>query len=345
MKLNFKCMPQGSLPYKDVESALRMQIKLFENIPYLPFLPLAAKNETLVHRIFSGVSAIHKKDKNYILESNADVFKEKAKELNEDFNNSSDLSKYITNSFFFDKYLQIIEKIKPKETVVSLLGPFTISQMLKNDDVELFSDKLYRKFLIQLVCVKSLAYANLIKSISPETKVIVMLEEPELKMFGSVKRENDDINLDVAIGLFTKIVDKLHANDVIAGIQSFGKCDWQIAIDSGFDIISFDAYNNPNNLNIIASKVNAFLAAGGYINWGFVPVTNEDVIKNLKADDLYNKLIKTFENLINEGVTAKLVYNNSTISTLGNMEKLPIMFAEKALMLSNQVAKKIPTLQ
>jgi len=145
--------------------------------------------------------------------------------------------------------------------------------------------------------------------------------------------------------LYSKIIDKLHAEDIVVGIQSFGKCDWNIAIDAGVDIISFDAYNNPNNLNIFSSKVNEFLSMGGYINWGFIPVKSEEMIKNLKIDDLYNRLIKTFEGLINEGVVAKLVYNNSVVSVLGDMDKLPIMFAEKALILSTQIAKKIPNLR
>lgn len=345
MKLNFKCLPQGNLPYKDIEPATRMLIKLFDNIPYLPFFPLAEKNESLVNRTLNKIPGVQKKGNKYVLEQDIELFKEKIAELDKNFNDGINVDKYITESFFTDKYLQIIERVKPKSTVISLLGPFSISQMLKKDDAELFADKLYRKFLIQLICVKCLAYTNLVLRKSPDTKIIIILEEPELKNFGTVKRNNEDINLDVAISLYSKIIDKLHSNNITVCMQSFGKCDWQIAIDSGFDIISFDAYNNPNNLNIIAPKVNDFLAAGGFINWGFVPVTNETTIRNLKVDDLYNKLVKTFENLINEGVSAKLVYNHSTVSVIGSMENLPIMFAEKALILSTQIAKKIPTLQ
>ena len=87
------------------------------------------------------------------------------------------LEKYKINSFFLPKYIQILKRIKPAETVVNLLGPFTIAQLLTNkDDQHILSDKCYRKLVIQAVSVKAMWIINKIKEASPDTVPIIILE-------------------------------------------------------------------------------------------------------------------------------------------------------------------------
>ena len=142
--------------------------------------------------------------------------------------------------------------------------------------------------------------------------------------------------------MFAKVIQKIKECHGLVGIQCFEKCDWQIPIEAGADIISFDAYNNPNNLNIIAEKINDFLAGGGRINWGIVPVMTEALVKSLTVDQVYDRFAKTVENLVIAGVSERLAYNRAMVSINGNVNKLPLIFAEKALMLSVQLSKRIP---
>lgn len=157
-----------------------------------------------------------------------------------------------------------------------------------------------------------------------------------------IKRENEDVTRETVINLFTKVINKIKEYHGLVGIQCFEKCDWQIPLEAGADIISFDAYNNPNNLNIIAEKINNFLIGGGRINWAIVPVKTEALVKSLNIDSVYNRFIKTIDGLVLSGVSERLAYNRSTVSIQGNVDKLPIIFAEKALILSTQLAKRIP---
>ena len=41
-------------------------------------------------------------------------------------------------------------------------------------------------------------------------------------------------------------------------------------------------------------------------------------------------------------VSLDLLYKNATVSVQDNMADLPILFAEKALMIANQISKKLP---
>ena len=118
--------------------------------------------------------------------------------------------------------------------------------------------------------------------------------------------------------------------------------DWQIPINAGVDIISFDAYNNPNNLSIMPDIITEFLKRGGKINWGIIPVMTESIVKSLNLDYVSKRLFSTMEGLIIAGVPENLVYNSALVSIQGDVHDLPVIFTEKAIILANQLSKKIP---
>ena len=68
----------------------------------------------------------------------------------------------------------------------------------------------------------------------------------------------------------------------------------------------------------------------------------EAVVKSLNIDYIAHRLCATMDGLILAGVPERLVYNSALVSIQGNVDKLPIIFAEKAVILSTQLAKRIP---
>lgn len=340
-----RCMPVGSLPYEDDSATTKMMVKLYEKIPYLALLPKVDIDENLLFRTLSNIPNIKFKGKNAVLVDDAITFRPEINALDVAFNNPTmeNLEPFGDCSYFLPKYMLIINRLKPAYTVINLLGPLTASQILSTEgNKQIASDRLYRKLLVEAVAVKALWFINEIKSFSPNTTPIVVLEEPLLYKIGELKRENEDITQDVIVNFFAKTIEKIKEAGAKVCIQSFEKCDWQIPIKAGVDIISFDAYHNPNNINIISDKISSFLRGGGIINWGIVPVKNETLIKSLSVEKLYDRFIDTISTLIMDGVDEKLIYNNAMVSTQGDLENLPLFFAEKALILSTQLAKRIP---
>ena len=345
MKKSFRCLPTGDLPYQTDKAATRMMVKLFENIPFLANLPDASPDETLIKRTLMNIPGVFIKDKKIIFNNSEPDLKQKLIALDVAYNNPSaeNLEQYAFNTFFLHKYWQIIDRIKPQETVVNLLGPFTVSQRIVNKEgTQLLADKYYRKIITQAISIKALWIINKIRELSPETVPLILFEEPLLHKAGDVKRENEDVTRDVIVNLLKNVINKVHSFDARAGVQCFEKCDWKIPIEAGADLISFDAYNNPNNLNIIPEQVNEFLVRGGRINWAIVPVRNETLVKNLTIDNIYDRFIKTIEGLIIAGTSERLTYNRSSVSIQGDVNHLPLIFAEKALILANQLGKRIP---
>lgn len=344
MEIAAKYMPPGALPYNNIKNTTAMMAKLFRNTPFIPVLPNFSQEDTLDRRLFENIPGIsYDKDKLVLNIGVLDYEKEVAV-FEKVFRNpdSQHIEKYGFNAGFLEKYFQMIKKFQSQYAYINLLGPFTVSQILTSAaQGQILADKSYRKLFIQAVCVKALWLIKKIKQYCPNTIPIVILEEPMFGQFGMVKRENDEITADMVISLFSKVIEKLKSFGAIVGVQCFEKCDWSIPIKSGADLISYDAYNNPNNLSIIPDLLIDFLRNGGVINWGIVPVVSDNMVKGLSIDYLEKRLSSTIGGIILAGVPAELLYRNIMISLNNNPDKLSVMFAEKAIMLANQLGSRL----
>ena len=345
MKLRTRCFPLGALPYETIQTATKMVAKFFEQMPFLAVLPNLSPEDSVLQRTLGNIPGIIIKDTRVSLNLGDASYKAGLLKLDKAFNNPTpaNLEPFAIEAPFLEKYLQIIKKFQSANAVINLIGPFTISQLLTVAAEEhMLVDKNFRKLFIQSVCVKALWMMNKIKEYCPTTVPIVVLEESLFGQLGNIKRENEDITVDLVTNLFVRVAEKIKAAGGLVAVQCLDKCDWKIPINAGVDIISFDAYSNYNNLSIIPEKLVEFISRGGKINWGIVPVMTEAMVRSLNIDFLTKRLFHSFEDIIISGVPERFIYNSSLVSVQGNVDKLPVLFAEKAIILSSQLSKRIP---
>lgn len=344
MKISFKCLPVGSLPYDNISYAVKMMMKLFEKSPFLPLMPMVNPEDTLLNRTIEGIPGIHVRPKKIIIKTSGDAFKQDFLTLDKAFSSPDMdiLEQFKIKSCFMEKFLLMMERLKPAETVVNLYGPFSLLQKLENKEIpDIIADKSCRKLVIEAICAKALWMIGMIKAYSPDTLPIIMLEEPMLHKVGDVRRQNEEITREMIVNIFAKVTQKIKEYQGAVGIQCFEKCDWTISIEAGADIISFNAYNHPNNINILPETITNYLAGGGRINWAIVPVMNEATVKALNIDSVCTRFEKTVEGLVAAGVSERLIYSRAMVSVQGNLNDLPVIFAEKAMILSTQLAKRV----
>lgn len=347
MKLSSRCIPYGDLPYEDISSATRTVAKLFERCPYIPLLSKLEPDNSILKRTLSNIPRVGVMQSGKVVLKPEEKYEHELKLLDKAYNSPKmeNLSYFGFESAFLEKFLQMIKKFKSPNACVNLIGPFTLLNSVQDSADELMLiDKTYRKLFIQAVSVKALWIIDKIKEYSPDTAPIIILEEPSLNKIGDLKRENEDITVDMIVSMFARVVEKIKSAGGAVCVQSFDKCDWQIPIKAGVDMISFDAYNNPSNLTIIPETVTDFIQQGGKINWAIVPTTSEAMVKSLNIDFLIKRLIGTLDGLVMSGVPHKYVYNSAVVSIQGNTRELPLIFAEKSMILANQLAKKIPVI-
>ena len=345
MKLNIKNLPIVNLPYENINLCKQMMLKIYENLPFIAELPLIDPLENTLYRTVCNIPGIKLENKKILLsDSDTETFRKALKEIDAIYNSPTieNLEKFKFDAPFFEIYEQIIKRTKPHYTLIKFTGPFSFAEAVRNQNtVNLFTDKLYRKFLIQAFALKAMWFICKIQNLCSDTKVLILYDEQSLNNFSNLKRE-EELTSENVISILSKIYQKIHDSGGFVGVQSFKKCNWQIPIDAGADLLSFDAYNNPNNLNVIAENIKNFIINGGLINWGIVPVMNENIIKSINLDFIENKFKKTVENLSNNGVPYDLLLKHSTVSVQGDLSKIPVLHAEKALILANQLSKKLP---
>ena len=229
MKIASRCLPVGALPYDNVKHTTAMMAKLFQKAPFVALLPNLSKSETVKHRSFENIPGIIYKDNQLVLDVGGVKYKEAMSDLNRTFNhpNEENLSKYCFSAEFLEKYFQMIKKFKSPNAFVNILGPFSFYYMLtQTADKQVLADKSYRKLYIDAVCVKALWIAEKVKQYCPDTKSVVILEEPVLGQFGMLKRENENITAEFITSLLAKVVHKLKEHDILVGVQCLEKCDW-----------------------------------------------------------------------------------------------------------------------
>lgn len=344
MILETRYMPVGSLPYEDLKLITAMEAKLYNKSPFIAVLPAISPDENIEKRTFANLPGVFYKDNSIVLRTGAKDYKDNVSMYSKAFNNPAIelLEPYAFEAVFLEKFFQMIKKFKPPIAYVNLLGPFTISQILYKIAKEQFiTDKNYRKLFVEAVCVKALWVINKMKEYCKNTVPVVILEEPMLGQFSMLKRQNEEITPEFVIGLYERVTQKLKSAGAIVGVQCMDKCDWSLPIKGGVDLISYDAYNNPNNLCIIPEIITSFLEKGGIINWGIVPVASESMIKGLSIDYITNRLAFTMQGLVLSGVPEILVQNSAMVSLNGNLSHLPIFFAEKAIIMAVHLSTRL----
>lgn len=336
----------GDLPYESIKSVTAMEAKLYKDIPFLACLPKISICESLEERTLINIPGIFKDGNKIVLKTGFLKYNEDISYLNKACNNykTVNLEEYACEDLFLEKFCQIIKKFKSPYACVNILGPFTVSQILRTGAKEqALVDKNYKKLFTQAVCVKGFWAICKIKEYCPDTIPIIILEEPMFNQFGMLKREDEDVTAENVTKMFEIVVSKLKSAGAMVGIQCMDKCDWSIPIKSGVDLISYDAYNNPNNLCIYSEIVTSFLQKGGLINWGIVPTVSETFIKGLTVEYLYNRLMSTMNGVALAGVPINLLQNSALVSLNGSTSHLPVFFAEKAIIMVAQLAGRLST--
>ena len=347
MILETRYLPVGSLPYETIKSVTAMEAKLYSKCPFIAVLPAISPDENIEKWTFANLPGVSYNDNSLVLKTGSHDYKDKVLMHSRAFGNpnAENLEQYAFEPAFLEKFFQMIKKFKSPVAYINLLGPFTISQILsKVVKEQVITDKNYKKLYFEAVCIKALWIINKMKDFCKNTVPVIILEEPMLGQFGMIKRQHDEITSDFVIELYERVVKKLKSAGAVVGVQCMDKCDWSLPIRGGVDLISYDAYNNPNNLCIIPDIITSFLERGGVINWGIIPVTSESMVKNLTIEYMSNRLAFSMQGLVLSGVPEILVQNSAMVSMNGSTDHLSIFFAEKAIILSTQLSLRLDSI-
>jgi len=329
----------GSLPHKDIDSALDLIFKSVPEAPFWPQLPKRDIREGMIVQFSENLPGL-KITKEGLSFNPKD--KEKELELFYERIIAQDTDYFAISSDFalgLHKFYQRLEKsgLKNIEFIkLQVTGPFTFAASIKDDmGAALLHDPVFMQAIIKGLSMKALWQIKLFRKFGK--KIILFFDEPYLGCFGSAYTP---INRgDVVKGL-TEITEGIKSKDVLAGLHCCGNTDWSIFTDTtSIDIINFDAFSFLDKLILYADNLKGFFQREGILCWGIIP-TQEFSGKETAASSI-KKIRAGIEALEKKGLERELVLRNLMISPSCGLGTLDSQKAEQVFGLLQETSALI----
>lgn len=347
-ELKLECLAIGSLPHNNLENAMSLVKKCFANVPFWPQLTKINKNEDMIIQFLENMPSFFIDNDKCYLETESDKFFEDIEHFYSDYEeiieqNYSSLEKYAVTdncSSSFKEFIKIVEQTKPAYAKGQIVGPFTLATTLvdKQGRCAIYDETL-REIIVKTLTLKALWQIQEIKKANLNTKPIIFIDEPSISQLGTSAFIT--ISQNEVLDMLKEIAGIIKAGGALCAIHCCGKCDWNVPIKAGVDIINLDAYSYAQNLSLFKNDLEKFLLNGGKIAWGVVPTLDKDALEN--AD--LNSMIRVFQNgvkyLTNKGINEKLIIDNSIITPSCGAGGLSINLAEKAMNLTKQLSDSL----
>lgn len=208
-----------------------------------------------------------------------------------------------------------------------LIGPLSLGLTLLDESK---NPILYNAELGELLpLVLGLKAAWLVKHlrVHQKTKVVIFIDEPYLVAVGT---SSCSLPQEKMIQMIDHLVGCIHQAGAYAGLHCCGNTDWDLVMQTGIDILNFDAYGYLDKLLIYESALEKFLDKGRLPAVGIVP-NNEDIGRLDIVDDLVKRL----------KAHPRLFKNGALITTSCGCSGLTDELAIKTLSVSVELAEKL----
>lgn len=348
MDLTLECMAIGSLPHKNVESAMKIVEDNF-GIPFWPQLAKFNKNEDMIAQFLEQLPGIVCDEEKSYLDNETDTFFEQLEELFMDYEeiisdlNSELIDKYEVsekNSSTFRPFIEIIKKTKPKYAKGQIVGPFTLATSLTDKEGKCaFYDETLREVIVKTLSLKALWQIKEIKKANAGTTPIIFLDEPSISQLGTSAFIT--ISREEVIEIFKEVSDLIKKNGALSAIHCCGKCDWTVPIESGVNILNLDGYFFAQNLSLFADELKPFLEQGGIIAWGVVPTLDKEALEKTNINEMAAKFDEDINYLTEKGIDESLLIKHSMVTPSCGAGSLNIELSEKAMNLTHELSLRL----
>jgi hypothetical protein len=111
-----------------------------------------------------------------------------------------------------------------------------------------------------------------------------------------------------------------------------------VVLESGLDVLSFDAYGFFDKIILYREQLRGFLQSGGTIAWGLIPTLNQEDLEREDADSLMDRWQECTARL---DLPLETIKAQAIITPSCGTGLLPRELAEKALSLTARLSESI----
>jgi hypothetical protein len=324
----------GSLPHREAKKACDFIVNNFhDSLPFWPQLVKRSFNENMYAQYSQGLPGVvvDKSSQRIYLDKEKDSFLQEMEEaylhaLNGDYEFFAIGEEYASG--FYEMLSRLSKIIGLKYFKGQVIGPVSLGLSLtdQNKQAVIYQPEL-SEILVKVLRMKIKWQIRKIKAARPDIKAVIFIDEPYLVSLGSsfvaVKKEKIIADINALIGV-------IHEEGGLSGIHCCGNTDWGAVLETGLDILNFDAYNYLGNLLLYKQALDNFLSRGGMLAWGIVPTENESLNK-ISGGDLVKKIEAASRD-------ANILRNNVIITPSCGCGTLEEPLAERAHLLAKEIS-------
>lgn len=278
----------GSFPFTDANETIDIIFSTSGEIPFWPQLPKRSPEENMYSTFIEGVPSVVT-DKN---NETAYINTEDTSGIEQFYENvfNENLEAFRISEKAAPGFYRFLERLKEIESGVKfikgqLTGPFSMGLGLKDEKGKpIIYNFGYFDIIKKALNMKAKWMVAAIKKLYPEKEIIIFFDEPYLVSFGSAYVS---ISKNETISLIDEVISGVNAK---RGIHCCGNTDWSVLLNTGIDIINYDAFNFLETIFYYKEELVKFFERGGWISPGIVP-SSEEVLKTTR-DDIQGILAK-----------------------------------------------------
>jgi hypothetical protein len=353
-----RCLPIliGSLPLTDHDEAAELIVSCTPEIPLWPQLP-KLKREGMIRQFLDGFPGLVDSDEagaangRFWVDTSAERFTLQMAAFYEHFLHALELpilpedSPFALNpqsarGFFAMQQLLERKNIHPRTLKGQITGPITTGIGLKDQTgAPLLYDDTLRDILVKLLSMRARWQVEQLGSLCSHNAPIIFIDEPGIVSFGSTAYAG--VTRELVSTTVSEIIASIQQAGGIAGIHICANGDWEPALVSDAEIISFDAYSFFDNLVLYQDQLTAFLERGSILAWGIVPTGDVEIVAREQVATLYQKWQQQLEILCSLGFGQSQILEQTLIAPACGTGSLSPELAGKVLSMTRKLADLI----
>ena len=344
------CQPMliGSLPLKDHRKATDLVWQYTPRIPSWVQLPVYSE-ELMVPQFAGGLPGLQTGEGRTAVDRTLPDYDEEVLAFYEDYMSVEEGRRSLDESRFglddvrakgFTAFLERLQAgaVSPLALKGQVTGPITFCTGLRDEqDAAIFYDSQLRDAAVKLLAMK--ARWQIRKMAAFNRPVVIFCDEPALAGYGS--SEFISISREDILTCLREVVEAIHAEGALAGVHVCANTDWSLVLDSGADIVNFDAYEYFDRFVLYREQITEFVNAGNIIAWGIVPTLDKEAISEETTESLLQQWKAKAGELENMGIERSVLQAQSLITPSCGAGALPPELAVKVLRLTREISDRL----
>ena len=330
----------GSVPFTGVDEACELILEFCPQIPYVPQLIKRDPRENMFLQFSENLPCllIDCKNKQVVFDEKQDREKRLPEFYDYIAHNCYDY--FRISPEYAEGFYCLLEKCKKRSNPfikVQVTGPVTYLLSVANKNRQpLIFDNDFAEAITLGLAMKGLWQARQIRQ---NGKIpILFFDEPSLWGLGSAYMPVSGQKAAFLIGSLISFI-RERDKDLLLGLHCCGNTDWGMVLDSGVDIVSFDAFSFGDKLTLYSQEIKQFLQKKGSFAFGLVPTS--EYRNEITQGYLFDKFISVLDGFERKGIARDLLLDKAIFTPACGMGPLAYTDAERVLELTALLAKQI----